>query len=87
MQGAEQPALLEGAVGRIRPQQLPKINASASGISRMMAATVSRFSRRRQRTRLWPSTTTYTESAVTTTMGICWPASANDARRRRSRVG
>ena len=36
-----------------------KISASGSGISQITAATVSRCSRRRQRTRLWPSTTTY----------------------------
>ena len=35
-----------------------KMSASASGISHTTAATVSRCNRRRQRTRLWPSTTT-----------------------------
>jgi hypothetical protein len=39
------------------------------------------------RTRLWPSTTTYAAPVATTTIGICWPASANDANSRCSRAG
>jgi hypothetical protein len=43
--------------------------------------------RRKQRTRLWPSTTTCVAAVGTTKIGVCCPASANDAKSRRSRAG
>jgi len=63
--------------------------ASASPISHTVAATVSWPSRRRTRTRLWPSTTTYIPGSepATTTIGTCCPRSESDASSRRSLPG
>jgi len=64
-------------------------SASASLRSHCVAWTRSWPRRRRARTRLWPSMTTYLPAscAATTTIGTCWPLSAIDPRSLRSRSG
>lgn len=63
--------------------------ASASLTSHTVARTVSSRSRRRARTRLWPSITTYRagSTAATTTIGTCWPTSDKEPSSRRSFSG
>lgn len=63
--------------------------ASASLASHTVARTVSSRSRRRARTRLWPSITTYRpgSAAATTTIDTCWPTSDKEPSSRRSFSG